>query len=101
MSSRDLDLDRYHEHLLILLRHRAGGAVPSADVRAAALAALQCSAAITEVFAVELPGIVRDLGVAGREIVPDGPMDAVRESAVRTLNSNEPLTGLFDLDRAT
>ena len=40
----------------------------------------------------ELPGIVRDLGVAGREIVPDGPMDAVRESAVRTLNSNEPLT---------
>jgi hypothetical protein len=91
MSSRDRDLGRYYEHLLILLRHRAGGAVPSADVRAAAL---RCSAAIREALAMELPGILRDLGVAGAEIVPDGPLDggAVWEPAVRTLISGEPLT---------
>jgi hypothetical protein len=53
-------IDRYHDHLLVLLAARAGTDVSSDDRRAAVVGALSAMSSIIETFFSELPLIIRD-----------------------------------------
>lgn len=53
-------IDRYHDHLLVLLSARAGADVSPDDRRAAVVGSLVAMSSIIETLLSELPPIVRD-----------------------------------------
>jgi hypothetical protein len=53
-------IDRYHDHLLVLLTARAGADVSTGDRRTAVVGSLAAMSSIIEALFSELPLIIRD-----------------------------------------